>query len=619
MSAQRSGGDHIFEPATRLVRVALGLIVIVGLAGSLLLAWTLSSREQDRLRASFELQATRAIADVRAGLLRLEAPLLSLRAFFDSSQVVELEEFRIFTRHALEHDDALRALLWIAGDDELRYAVGPEEGSDRLRGELLARSEVRELLQRSAGTRTVAASVPLVDLVPGAMPRLLLALQVFDEGRRTGFVAGLIDVERVLAGTGLEDAGWGFLIADIGAEADEVRAEPVRYAGIVSTTDLARSETVDRWGRRWELRATAPESAFADVLTGWPEAALANGLILVALMVGLVALATNRRRLRWLVERRTKDIQAAYDTLAEESERRIEFMMEARTLERQLREIVDLVPFQVYVKDWYGRYLLANAETARSLGTTVRELTASANVDLQHDLLEQDAGLLEERELMQRGLSSVRKAVPFHDAGGRRRLLREIKAPFHGLPGKQKALLCVAIDVTEQHHVTMTLAAQTRLLEELAQGASPIEVLHGVVGAAEEIVPGMRASILLVTPDGKHLSHCFAPSLPEVYNQAVDGLDIGPMTGSCGAAAHSRELVVVDDVSTHPNWEPYRELAARAGIRACWSQPILTAEGVVLGTFAMYYDEVRRPEAYELDFMRAMAHLALVALERQRS
>ena len=86
-----------------------------------------------------------------------------------------------------------------------------------------------------------------------------------------------------------------------------------------------------------------------------------------------------------------------------------------------------------------------------------------------------------------------------------------------------------------------------------------------------------------------------APSLPDSYAKAIDGVRIGPKAGSCGTAAYRRKAVVVADIMTDPLWEDYRDLAAAHGLRSCWSTPILSHQGAVLGTFAMYAKDVREP------------------------
>jgi PAS domain S-box-containing protein len=162
------------------------------------------------------------------------------------------------------------------------------------------------------------------------------------------------------------------------------------------------------------------------------------------------------------------------------------------------------------------------------------------------------------------------------------------------------------------------LRGRNQALQELARGAALCEVLGTLTRSAEECFPDLRCSILLVD-EQRRLRHGAAPSLPDFYVRAVDGLEIGPTIGSCGAAAALGTRVVVEDVLTHPNWTPFRELVSRAEIRACWSEPVFSSGGQVLGTFAMYYGEPRKPLASELEFIVTTAHLAGIAIERKRT
>jgi len=124
--------------------------------------------------------------------------------------------------------------------------------------------------------------------------------------------------------------------------------------------------------------------------------------------------------------------------------------------------------------------------------------------------------------------------------------------------------------------------------------------------------------VLLLDPDGVTLRHGAAPNLPAEYNRLVDGQKIGPVAGSCGTAVYRRELVIVEELQSDPLWAPYRELAAQFGLAACWSNPILSHSGNVLGTFAANYREPRRPSAEELHIIEASTSLARIAIERLR-
>src|SRR5204862_5063594 len=129
---------------------------------------------------------------------------------------------------------------------------------------------------------------------------------------------------------------------------------------------------------------------------------------------------------------------------------------------------------------------------------------------------------------------------------------------------------------------------------------------------------GLRCSSLLLAREGQHVHHGAAPSLPEAYVKGVDGAPIGPRNGSCGTAMYLRKQVVVKDVMTDPLWADYRNLAEICGLSACWSTPILSPHGDVLGSFAMYREEKRGPLPAENRLTEIATHIAGIAIERQR-
>jgi diguanylate cyclase (GGDEF)-like protein/PAS domain S-box-containing protein len=150
--------------------------------------------------------------------------------------------------------------------------------------------------------------------------------------------------------------------------------------------------------------------------------------------------------------------------------------------------------------------------------------------------------------------------------------------------------------------------------------ASPLkDILHSLVLLIEEEKLGTIGSILLLSDDGKRLLTGAAPNLPDSYNQAIHGIEIGDGVGSCGTAAFTEQRVIVEDVSTHPYWEPYKTLPLAAGLQACWSEPIKDTQGKVLGTFAMYYDSIKSPTDVDLALISEAARLASLAIERSRS
>jgi GAF domain-containing protein len=154
-----------------------------------------------------------------------------------------------------------------------------------------------------------------------------------------------------------------------------------------------------------------------------------------------------------------------------------------------------------------------------------------------------------------------------------------------------------------------------KVLEMIAANAPLKETLTRLVLLIEAQLPEMLCSILLLSDDGNHIRHGAAPSLPEQYVKAIDGAPIGPKNGSCGTAMYRGEPVVVNDILTDPLWEDYREIAAASGLRACWSTPIMSGRGKVLGSFAMYYREPRTPTGDEAALTEVATHIAGLAIE----
>lgn len=143
---------------------------------------------------------------------------------------------------------------------------------------------------------------------------------------------------------------------------------------------------------------------------------------------------------------------------------------------------------------------------------------------------------------------------------------------------------------------------QSRLPVEFTNGDDLEQVLSRHLLTVEAMADGeLITSILLASADGKRLSHGAAPGLPPSYCDAVDGVEIGPCSGSCGTAAHFGRPIYVSDIATDPLWADFRHLALPHGLRSCWSTPIRSPEGRVIGTFAIYRRKVGNPTRNEIE------------------
>lgn len=171
----------------------------------------------------------------------------------------------------------------------------------------------------------------------------------------------------------------------------------------------------------------------------------------------------------------------------------------------------------------------------------------------------------------------------------------------------------------EEEFSPLALIERERIvLGQIARGVPVAEVLHDLLIAVEAHRPSMMASVLFLSEDGQHMLHGAAPSIPDAYNQAIHGIAIGEGIGSCGTAAARKKPVYVTDIATDPLWEGYAELAVSHGLRSCWSMPITASDGVVLGTFAMYYGEPRAPTYSDIEAIQVIAQTAALAIERHQ-
>jgi PAS domain S-box-containing protein len=159
---------------------------------------------------------------------------------------------------------------------------------------------------------------------------------------------------------------------------------------------------------------------------------------------------------------------------------------------------------------------------------------------------------------------------------------------------------------------------EKRLLEMIATRAPLNEILQALCLIIEEQRSGTLASILLLSSDGIHLDSAAGPNLPQGWIAQMASLAIGPCAGSCGTAAYRGSAVIVSDIETDPLWDvpEHRAAALSYGLRASWSNPILSSEGKVLGTFCMYYRETKSPSPDDLDLIELATYLARVAIER---
>lgn len=181
--------------------------------------------------------------------------------------------------------------------------------------------------------------------------------------------------------------------------------------------------------------------------------------------------------------------------------------------------------------------------------------------------------------------------------------------------GNIVGVLCAGVDITEQRQSELLDRLRSHAMEATLQGASLQYVLTLVVKGIEQQNPGAFCSILLLDESRQRLVCCAAPSLPQAYLTAIEGIEIGEGVGSCGTAAFRRKRVIVDDIQTHPFWADFKDVAQTYNLRSCWSEPIFGRKHRLLGTFAIYHHSVSKPTQADLELTESMAAFVSLLIE----
>src|SRR6266516_5560128 len=260
-----------------------------------------------------------------------------------------------------------------------------------------------------------------------------------------------------------------------------------------------------------------------------------------------------------------------------------------RKSEEKYRDLIEISPDAIYVVDANGICVLGNRASAELAGVPQDELVGTPVADTY---------LPEERHLFRERLDKLKtgRTIRFE-----RRFVRKngeivpVEVSVSGIRGEY--FQAILRDISERKQSEALLAGEKRLLEMIATGVALKEILNALCLIIEEQRTGTLASVLLLNPDGVHLDCVAGPSLPKEWTQQMEKLPIRPCAGSCGTAAYRGSPVIVSDIASDPLWEvpQHRAAALSHGLRASWSNPILSSEGKVLGTFCIYERETRSP------------------------
>jgi PAS domain S-box-containing protein len=286
-----------------------------------------------------------------------------------------------------------------------------------------------------------------------------------------------------------------------------------------------------------------------------------------------------------------------------------------RAVERRFRLIIDGLPTLVTLRTPAGDLEFANRRYLEYFGATLEELKVWGDTFHPDD----------RPDVLASWRRSVETGHPW-DIEARRRRADGVYRWFHmrGFPlrdtdGGIVLWYNLHTDIDDQKRAEALLAGEKRLLEMVASGHSMSGILEALCQLVESTASGCYCSVVLVDPSGTRLEHGAAPSLPAGFITSVIGRPVNVDSGPCGMAAYLNEQVIAADIRSETRWATWCPMALAHGLQACWSTPISSMAGKVLGSFAIYYDGPRTPTTLQQSLIEQFTHIASIAVERAQN
>ncbi|MBR9829538.1 MAG: diguanylate cyclase [Oceanospirillales bacterium] len=288
-------------------------------------------------------------------------------------------------------------------------------------------------------------------------------------------------------------------------------------------------------------------------------------------------------------------------------------------LKQQVRlfsAIIDALPNPTFVKDNDAVFIACNKAYEEAFGISREDFIGKTVLDLSYlpEATRLEFQRADQALLQQRG--ETREEIELAFASGPPKTVLYQRRTFELGEGLGGGMLGIIIDISQRKQAEDFECFRSRILEMLAGGSSLELTLQAIVQGVESLHPNMLCSILLADSEGRSLVDGVAPSLPDFYTEAVNGVPINFGVGSCGTAAFTGERVIVENIATHPYWAEFKDLAARAGLASCWSQPVHSSTASLLGTFAIYHRTPETPSDSEIELIEHIARLASIAIEK---
>ena len=305
------------------------------------------------------------------------------------------------------------------------------------------------------------------------------------------------------------------------------------------------------------------------------------------------------------------------DRRRSEETQRAHWWLSSSTREHHFRSVGDDIPGLATLMTPAGEVEIANRQFLEYFGATLKELKGWAIADTVY--------LDDLPDVLAAWRGAVETGQPY-DAEARLRRADGVYRWFHthGFPlrdtdGRIVLWYLLQTDVDDRKRSEALLAGEKQLLEMVAGGHSMSEILEAICRLVESTAGGCYCSVLLTDPSGTRVEHGAAPSFSASFINSIIGRPLKIDEGPCGLAVRLNEQVIVADLTTETRWPDLRRLILAHGLRSCWSTPISSAAGKILGTFGVYYREPKTPTSLHQNLLEQFKHIARIAIERRLS
>ena len=440
-----------------------------------------------------------------------------------------------------------------------------------------------KLIQDNDGSASVVFFRPVFDTQPAPADPALRAKNI------RGFILALVKPQTVLNMLAMKDQGITMRLMDIDngtvSNIGSIGADQIKTSWITQQANFASQ------GREWQLEvAIAPDQSFLMDTSNRANWVLATGLGFTFLL----ALILHRL-----------------------SQAHLQISLE-RDRARSYLETVETIMMAVDMK---GRITMMNRKGSEIFGYSQQEMINSLWFSPRYQPTQ-----TESQNLFLEGMKhgNLPEALRYTESTVLNKEGNELLIAWHNQlqtdsNGNPCGMLSAGEDITQKHYFASLEMLRSQAMQSALEGAPLTQIFDRVLQGIEALNPGAKCSILLLDESRQNLLGCSAPSLPDAYNQIIDGIEIGDGVGSCGTAAFRQERIIVEDIQQHPYWAAFKELAAEHNLGSCWSEPIFGKKGRLLGTFAIYHAEACAPIDKDLSLIASTADFVSLLIEEQQT